>query len=170
MFKKHNLANAAQRYAIGNQCRGCLKTYHRDQLIHHLKYFKTGCLVKLSVLVPELADEELEQIQQDLAVDRAKSRNQQRRGAHKWPVVQAAGPIRPWPWVRRIDVIHHDRRPLPALTIDQIQQWVELVMFELFTCDVGRILAALDQQPYHGTLRCFVHSVKHTKNPSRKKM
>ena len=44
-YKKHSELNLVQQYAIGNTCRSCLKVYHsRSQLVHHLKYMRTGCL------------------------------------------------------------------------------------------------------------------------------
>eukprot|EP00438_Fugacium_kawagutii_P005045 Skav203636 [mRNA] locus=scaffold1120:146269:148289:- [translate_table: standard] len=153
VFKRHNLSNVAQRYAIGNQCRACLKTYHsRDQLIHHLKYYRTGCIVKLNILVPALTDDELQIIQQEASQTRAKQRAQQRTGTHKWPVVQAAGPLRPWPWVHNLAAIQPDKRPPPLLPSAEIQTWVRQVLAQTFTGQVSHVLHALDQQPYHGIL------------------
>ena len=48
VYKVHQVVNVAHRYAWGSRCQACLKQYHSNaQLVHHLKYFHTGCLVKL---------------------------------------------------------------------------------------------------------------------------
>lgn len=115
-FAQHGLANVAPSFAIGNTCRACLNVYHsRTQLVYHLKYYKTGYLLKLSVSVPPLDASELEEIRQTAREGNKQRQKQQRNKEHKWPVVQAHGPVRPWPWVRHRALVCHDGRPDPNI-------------------------------------------------------
>ena len=63
VYKCHQVLNIAHRYALSHRCRGCLKQYHsREEVIHHLKYYRTGCLVKLILTVPPATDVELNEL------------------------------------------------------------------------------------------------------------
>lgn len=60
-YQKHGQVNVAQRYATGNHCRGCMNYFDsRQQVLHHLKYYRTGCLTKLICTTPPVDDEELQ--------------------------------------------------------------------------------------------------------------
>eukprot|EP00438_Fugacium_kawagutii_P014335 Skav219412 [mRNA] locus=scaffold377:97500:103085:+ [translate_table: standard] len=153
VFKKHGIANVAHRFAASNTCRGCLKKYNsREQVIHHLKYFKTGCLLKLTVSVPPLSDEELNEILSSERTDRSIQKKQQRTHHHRWPVVQSVGPQRPWPWQRILTQLRKDARQSLEYTDDEIHAWFSHVMQALHTGGIETTLVALRQFPYHGNL------------------
>eukprot|EP00438_Fugacium_kawagutii_P034295 Skav220568 [mRNA] locus=scaffold2140:124648:130443:+ [translate_table: standard] len=159
IFKKHGIANIAQRYAATNVCRGCLKTYHsREQVLHHLKYFRTGCLLKLSVTVPPITDEELQEILESEAHHKAACKTQQRNPSHKWPVMTAHGPQRPWPWHRTLSQMRHDLRLQPEIPPDALQQWTTSVLQQCSNADVSDTLAVLRQYEFHGTLASHLHA------------
>eukprot|EP00438_Fugacium_kawagutii_P028947 Skav223612 [mRNA] locus=scaffold1522:66967:69546:- [translate_table: standard] len=152
VFKQHGLANIAHRFAIGNQCRACLKVYHdRDRLVHHLKYYRTGCLLKLSVTVAPLTDEALADLSSDQQAAKHSAKRRQRAGGHVWPVTQAAGPLRPWPWQRQLSQRNLDHRSTrPDLPDDQ-SAWVSTVLETLHTEDSAAVFHVLNRIPYHGT-------------------
>eukprot|EP00438_Fugacium_kawagutii_P011176 Skav227750 [mRNA] locus=scaffold3513:523629:524477:- [translate_table: standard] len=157
VFKQHGLANVAHRYATGNHCRACLKVYHdRERLVHHLKYYRTGCLLKLSVSVLPLTDEELEEIATEVQVTTRTAKRRQRASGHVWPVTQAAGPLRPWPWQLQLSRLRPDRRYFDPDVLLEHPTWVSDVLTALPTEDSETILSILDRVPYHGTLESQV--------------
>ena len=96
VFKKHRVSNVAQRFAITSRCRACLRQYEgRQQLLHHLKYFRTGCLLKLIASVLPLTDEQLEGIQQNQHDQLQIQRNAQRKNRRRSPVIRSQGPLLP---------------------------------------------------------------------------
>ena len=76
-FKQHRSRNVASLYAVDSTCRWCLKQYHsRVQLLHHLKYTRTGCLRALICTVPPLDPDSVESL---TTADRVQLREQQSR-------------------------------------------------------------------------------------------
>ena len=60
VWKQHQISTVAQSYAQGATCRACLKRYDgRSALINHLRYFRTGCLLKLIATTAPLSPEEI---------------------------------------------------------------------------------------------------------------
>ena len=151
IYKKHQIVNVAHRYAPGSRCRACLKQYHSNaQLIHHLKYFHTGCLVKLVLSVDPMNDEELQDHMEEQRACTRAVRRQQRQDQHKIPAHRAAGPLRPWPWERIADLVRQDSRDCPDVATDYINDWVETVLDTLDQTQVATTLVALETMPYHG--------------------
>ena len=95
-YQRHTASNVAHKYASSNTCRGCLRTYHTPkQVIHHLKYMRTGCLAKLILTVPPLDENELAEV---FATQREYERalkHADRTAVHRHPVCQSHGPQRP---------------------------------------------------------------------------
>eukprot|EP00438_Fugacium_kawagutii_P007657 Skav232205 [mRNA] locus=scaffold2626:124620:126008:+ [translate_table: standard] len=152
-FRQHQQPNMAQRYVANNVCRACLKVYQgRQQVIHHLKYMRTGCLVKLAMTTVPMSDADLAEIlaeQQDL---QKQAKKQMRKTVHKVPMCRAAGPLLPWPWQRSLARYLQDTR------------WQEPPDDATWTSVVGQVLQAtsegdldaayqvLQSVAYHGTL------------------
>ena len=152
-YKKHADHNIVQRFTASNFCRSCLKAYHsRAQVIHHLKYLRTGCLPHLMATVQPLPDDELQQILQEERELKANRKKQQRVSEHKWPVTQASGPKRPWPWQQSHRRFPADTRDLPLTDENILQGWHQQVLSTLDDNDVSLTYATLQQQPYHGAL------------------
>ena len=153
VYKCHQVLNTAHRYAISHRCRACLKQYHsRNELIHHLKYFRTGCLIKLILTVPPLSDDDLETILEEMRQSKLVHKRQQRQKVHRMPMQQCSGPLRPWPWEQTYHYVRHDTR-LPDLPPDQVvEPWVEHVLESLDLCSVVSTYQLLTSQPYHGFL------------------
>eukprot|EP00438_Fugacium_kawagutii_P021808 Skav230858 [mRNA] locus=scaffold1335:27242:32707:+ [translate_table: standard] len=146
VFKKHNQGNLAPRFAPGNTCRACLKCYRgRTQLIHHLKYFRTKCLLKLMVSVPPLSDAELQELQDNEAAERKAHKGSQRTLGHKMPVIQASGPRRPWPWMRTLHSLPAFQQDSP---IEEDDSWIFEVFASLQSCNVHDTLEILTQKPF----------------------
>ena len=156
-FKKHADVNIAQRFCSSNTCRACLRVYSgRVQLVHHLKYLRTGCLAKLVTLTEPLDDDQLQEV---LAEHRQADRQNTKKGrkqSHRIPVTQAAGPLRPWPWQKQIPVPPPDREhsvPPP----DELDSWSQQVMTALDQHQADDVLNVLQQQPYSTALEHHVH-------------
>eukprot|EP00438_Fugacium_kawagutii_P015143 Skav220612 [mRNA] locus=scaffold507:296315:302257:- [translate_table: standard] len=158
IFKQHQTLNIAQKYTSSNTCRGCLKCYDsRAQVIQHLKYYRTGCLLKLVISVPPLSDDDLHEL---LAEEQAAHKlqvRQQRTARHRYPLVQAAGPQRAWPW-QRASQFDTTETPATASTIDP--DWMQHILEAVATGSVEHIFAALSQRPYQGPhARCITDTV-----------
>ena len=153
MYKKHDALNVVHQYCASNTCRSCLKVYHsRAQAIHHLRYMRTGCLVHLMAVTTPMSQEEVQTILQEQA-QMVKARNRQERNTtHKLPVVQGAGPKRPWPWHRHSTMFQADTRTPPTMMPDDPSQWIQDVLQHCCTHSVTATLDSLMQQSYHGTL------------------
>ena len=152
-FKRHSSVNVAQRYAVTNQCRACLKVYaSRAQLVHHLKYFRTGCLLKLVTSVSPLDDTSLQELLQVQREEHQARKRQNRVRQHMPPMVQAAGPIRPWPWQKALQLALADQRPPPSMSEEDKQHWIDAVLSSLAQDEVNEVYAQLVTQPYHGSL------------------
>eukprot|EP00438_Fugacium_kawagutii_P015216 Skav228710 [mRNA] locus=scaffold3960:153821:158698:- [translate_table: standard] len=153
VFKQHGDGNIAHQYAAGNCCRSCLKVYHsRTQLVHHLQYFRTGCLLHLIMTVPPLSLEALQEIRDEEHVVRHAKRHTVRTKEHKWPVEQAHGPKRPYPWHRANQQAAADTRPLPEHDTDEVHQWIFHVLATLYQDQLFETYHQLTQFPYHGSL------------------
>ena len=151
IFKKHGVLNVVQRYAIRNQCRACLKTYHeREQLIHHLKYRRTGCLVKLIATVAPMSSEDLQECLDQQHQLRKANRNKERIKQHKYPVSQASGPMRPWPWQRSAVLAHQDQREAPSEHTPAATPWIHELLEVVATQDVAGAYELLMQHVYDG--------------------
>ena len=151
-FKRHASVNIAQRYAWRNQCRACLKVYaSRTQLLHHLKYFRTGCLLKLVTSVEPINDESLQELLQQQRDDHKATKGRSRAKQHKIPMVQAAGPLRPWPWQRSLQLALDDTRPRPSMSPDTCNTWITRVLEAAQTGGVAEVYDLLCEQPYHGS-------------------
>ena len=153
VYKCHQVLNTAHRYAISHRCRACLKQYHsRNELIHHLKYFRTGCLIKLILTVPPLSDEELDGVLEEMRQIKNAQKRHQRQKAHRVPLQQCSGPLRPWPWAQAQAFARQDTRtsslPQPAV----VERWTDDVLESLDACSVAATYQLLIQQPYHGSL------------------
>eukprot|EP00438_Fugacium_kawagutii_P003075 Skav220259 [mRNA] locus=scaffold1696:422156:429340:+ [translate_table: standard] len=152
-YQKHQLANLVQHFTCSNTCRACLKTYDsRRQVVNHLKYRHTGCMLKLMLSVPPLSTEEVEQAQQECAQHQPQQRRQQRRSRLYWPVQRAQGPLLPWPWQRHKQYETPDTRSHAPLSDEDFEQWATQVLFHSYSNDVSDILNLLPQHPYHGAL------------------
>ena len=153
VWKQHQVAAVAQRYATGSTCRACLKRYDgRQQLIHHLRYFRTGCLLKLIATKLPMNDEDLEAIQQeDLAKIHATKRSQ-RKERHRHPVHRVAGPLMPWPWQRSMHFLRIDSRIVPVVIPNELEEWLSEVLQAVPTQDIHAIFQMLQQQPCRGEL------------------
>eukprot|EP00438_Fugacium_kawagutii_P028375 Skav225003 [mRNA] locus=scaffold765:158017:163404:- [translate_table: standard] len=149
-FKKHGLSKVAHKYAIGTTCRACLKCYNdRSRLVNHLKYFRTGCLLKLVLCVSPLTEEELAELREDESQMRAAQRRQLRKASHPRPAIQAAGPVRPWPWQRTLMTQQRDSRPAPALTPEEQSRWLSDVLVAVHDHSIERTYHALRAVPFH---------------------
>eukprot|EP00438_Fugacium_kawagutii_P006508 Skav209101 [mRNA] locus=scaffold179:83987:86101:- [translate_table: standard] len=156
VFKRHKKGNLAPRFAIGNTCRACLKCYRgRTQLIHHLKYFRTKCLLKLMVTVTPLTDEELHDIQVNESEARKAAKHQTRVSAHKLPMVHAHGPILPWPWQRNMTQRSPDTMREPLIE----DHWILEIFASVEHLDVHHTLQVLNRQPFHTTLLTHIMQV-----------
>eukprot|EP00438_Fugacium_kawagutii_P000051 Skav215897 [mRNA] locus=scaffold1542:1959:8127:- [translate_table: standard] len=156
VYKRHQKGSMAQRYAVGNTCRACLKCYRgRQQLIHHLKYFRTKCILKLILSVPPLNDEELQMIHDQEAEERKALRSRQRASQHKLPAMQAAGPVRPWPWQRATpsEMSVSDNSVTSA-----DPSWVLEIFSSLEDNCVLTTLNILQRYAYHASLRNHIVS------------
>eukprot|EP00438_Fugacium_kawagutii_P029390 Skav213042 [mRNA] locus=scaffold844:715291:720234:- [translate_table: standard] len=164
IFKEHGMANVAHKYADLPTCRACLKCYNdRDRLVHHLKYFRTGCLLKLVLSVDPLTEEELATIQEHQQQLRRTSNKQPRKQRHAWPVVQAAGPLRPWPWQRGLQHTCHDQRPMEQVPTDAMDSWISDVLCATYALDFEMVYQVLSTHHYgghlaHALLERFAHN------------
>lgn len=158
--KQHGDVNAAQRYAIGCMCRGCLRVFDsRTQLVHHLKYYRTGCLVKLISCVEPLSDDELQEALAAQHASQPAQKSQARKKRRRHPVTQAAGPQRPWPWMRTIQWVTHGDMPHHSLDDPELYHWTQRVLQDL---DAGSELALFHtfmQVAYHPALARHVTEV-----------
>lgn len=164
VFKQHGLANIAHRYASGNHCRACLKVYaSRDGLIHHFKYYRTGCLVKLSVTVQPLTDEALATVQTEVQESRRLRKRQQRASGHVWPVTQAFGPLRPWPWQLALSRLQQDpHKVYDANVLRDHPAWISDVLDAVHSENPAQVLQVLDHIPYHCHLQaCILRDFSH---------
>ena len=150
-FQKHRAVNLAQRYTSSNVCRACLRIYdHRDSVLHHLKYFRTGCLLKLITLVPPLDNAQLDAVHQDIANSRLATKRQLRRGRHRWPPSRAFGPLRAWPWTVACSQAGRDTRPCEPLLPGDLAPWIASIRNSLEADDFSGVLNALSAKPFHG--------------------
>eukprot|EP00438_Fugacium_kawagutii_P033167 Skav231895 [mRNA] locus=scaffold960:54432:56540:+ [translate_table: standard] len=158
-FKCHGVGNLVHLYAIGNCCRSCLKIYHsRTQLVHHLQYFRTGCLLHLIMTTDPLTDPELADIRESERLERQRIKRAPRTGQHKWPVQRAAGPLRPYPWQQYALFASPGVTSNHGLTEDEIALWTFQVMQTLEDTPLEVTVAMLSQHPYHGDLAASVTS------------
>ena len=153
-FKKHGILNLVQRYAASNTCRACLRTYAtREQVVHHLKYYKTGCLTKLVATVAPLEDDELEDILEECRAAKKAARNRDRSKQHKLPMCQAAGPQRPWPW-------QSSPNPPPQASIEavapDVDQWIARVILAAESHDVDVTWQELNAHDFNQELRSML--------------
>ena len=148
-YKKHAEHNVVQRYTASNTCRACMKMYHsRQQVIHHLKYMKTGCLLQLIATVMPLSDEKLAQVLHEDREHHALLKRQARSHKHKHPMCLAAGPKRPSPWDSLNCLSHTDTRDFPEIAEERLQQ----VLCSSWQHDVSLTLEFLQEMPFHGRL------------------
>ena len=150
-YKKHSELNVVHKYAITNVCRSCLKVYHsRTQLVHHLKYMRTGCLVHLIAAVPPLSDADQEEVMQEHLEQQQAQKRRARETRHKLPMMQGHGPRRPWPWQKANQFQHSDLR---QCTFDEpAASWYTEVLQACEQMDVAETFAILQQHPYHGQI------------------
>ena len=152
-YKKHDDLNVIHRYCASNTCKSCLKVYHsRAQVIHHLRYLRTGCLVHLMAVTKPMSQEEVHDIMQEHAQAAAAKRRQERNVQHKCPVVQGQGPRLPWPWQRHTRMFADDKRPAPSYDMDEVQEWANEVVQHCTQLSVSATYNTLCTQPYHGTV------------------
>eukprot|EP00438_Fugacium_kawagutii_P017753 Skav224498 [mRNA] locus=scaffold1478:110944:117147:- [translate_table: standard] len=152
-FKQHGTPNLAQRYASTNVCRACLKMYNsRQEVIHHLKYMRTGCLVKLVMCKDPLTDEDLISLQEANKDVRRQKRNQLRTATHRLHMTRAAGPLLPWPWQRQLGLLLNDCRPPPSVEDTLWPQVCETVLHATLNGELDAAFQALHSVPYHGDL------------------
>lgn len=152
-FRKHSHQNLAQFYATSHVCRACLKMYHsRTQVLHHLKYQRFGCLLKLVLCTPPLSQDDLDAI---LTLEREQNqqrKSKQRKQEHHRPMQQSSGPLLPWPWQRMSTACHHDLHMPPALDPEQQQQFATEVLTAALTLSVPSTLQRLQRFDFHGNL------------------
>ena len=155
-YQKHTDINVAQRYAGSNVCRGCMKMYQtRPQTVHHLKYMRTGCLLKLILTVPPLSDEELADILAHQQEVQQQQKKQQRKQQRRIPMCVAQGPQRPWPWQNSLSQHQQDSRHVEPPEPSELETWQEQIFIALNESQPNRVavlLDLLDQIPYHGQL------------------
>ena len=152
-WKLHNIHNVAQQYAITPTCRACLKCYDgRSQLLQHLKYFRTGCLLKLIATVPPLTEAELAEIHDTEREQQRITRKAQRKSRHRQPVIRLAGPIRPWPWQRSVQFVKHDRRSFSIQITATVKAWISRILEMIPDSSVCELLHVLQELPCHGKL------------------
>ena len=152
VLRKHQHHSLAQFFTASNQCRGCLKTYDsRTQVLHHLKYMRANCLLKLLCTYAPMAPEEVAEAQDQEKASRPLSKTKQRKLRRVWPVVQASGPRLPWPWERHAAFLWSQEQPSPSLP-DAPLPWISQVLGAVETSDSDAILARLMQRPYHAAL------------------
>ena len=152
-YKKHGQLNIVHRYASSNVCRACMKMYDaRQQVVHHLKYYKTGCLLKLISSVMPLDDTEYQAVLEQERDEAQKLRRTERRKRHRFPVQQAHGPIRPWPWQRYTQIAAQDTRDSAEIPQEVTQEWVNTILQDLPSQDTAATLSTLQQMPYQGAL------------------
>eukprot|EP00438_Fugacium_kawagutii_P030957 Skav228891 [mRNA] locus=scaffold194:214370:219709:+ [translate_table: standard] len=150
MFQVHGTVNMAQQFARTNVCLACLKVYDsRVQVVHHLKYYRTGCLLKLATLIEPMTHEEVATAQQEARETAPQRKGKERKARHKYPVMRAHGPLRPWPWQRALSKLRPLIEPTLALPLEELQPWILQIegVFEAGTTD--DILEVLMQMPYH---------------------
>ena len=159
VYKVHQVVNVAHRYAWGSRCQACLKQFHSNvQLIHHLKYFHTGCLIRLIFSINPMDDQELATNVEEQCKMRVALRKQQRCSQHKQPVIRASGPLRPWPWDRVNELVRQDTRDLPQIHADALTIWREEVIESLDCTDLPRTFEAISQVPYHAEFAAQVQA------------
>eukprot|EP00438_Fugacium_kawagutii_P011413 Skav216741 [mRNA] locus=scaffold178:124271:126382:- [translate_table: standard] len=152
-LRKHNMPSLAQRYTSSNTCRACLKVYHsRAQVLHHLKYMRTGCLLHLILTRPPLDDATLELVQEEDRVAGTNARKKQRKTQHKSPMQQAAGPKPPWPWQRQLTQIRMDSRPMPCGDDRPLPFDYDAIAIAARSHDISATLNLLEGIPYHGSV------------------
>ena len=157
VWKQHNIVAVAQKYAIGNTCRACLKRYDgRPQLLHHLKYFRTGCLLKLISQCPPLSESELQEIQEAERANHHALTRAQRKDRHRCPVMRLPGPQRPWPWQRSVHFVRLDRRSIPVTITTEIQTWISEILQAVPQSDPLLLYELLQRFPCHGM---FMHLI-----------
>ena len=150
VYKVHQVVNVAHRFAWGSRCRACLKQYHsNEQLIHHLKYYHTGCLIKLILSVQPMDDDQLQDNMQTHRAHRHEQRKQQRMQQHKQPAQRASGPIRPWPWETVQALMRQDTRDAPQIDPELVSEWSQEVLDTLEDTQVASTLQVMCQLPYH---------------------
>ena len=147
-YKRHGDLNIAQRFCSSNVCRACLRVYSgRTQLLHHLKYLRTGCLAKLMTVTEPLDDDQLQEVLADHRQTVRHTTKKGRKQSHRIPVTRAAGPLRPWPWQKQIHDASPDRES-PVLSQDALASWSQEVLSAFDQPQAEDILHVLNQQPY----------------------
>ena len=161
MSKKHLSRHVVQLYTASIVCRACLRIYNsRQSVINHLKYLRTGCLLKLVSTTKPLSEAELVLVLEEEAEDRRKTRCRMRQDRHRRPVDKAVGPL--VPWRRHLASIRADLRSPPDLTPSQCASWAGHVFDQAMTCDVSKVLQALRCYEYHGQLLRFLFEHEHS--------
>lgn len=96
-----------------------------------------------------MTDEQMQEIQDQETLERKSKRMTQRNTEHKLPVVQAAGPVLPWPWQRRdpAHMAHTDVDILPD------EHWILEVFDSLDQQSVHETLDILNRMPFQETCR-----------------
>ena len=151
MFKKHDALNSVQLYTASNVCRACMRMYDsREQVVHHLKYFKTGCIAKLVATVPPLSQDELQDALQDTRDLKLAAKRSLKVKRHKHPVVRASGPLRPWPWQLQTQYVRLDLRPSPEVDESTFNDWLTRILEASHHQDVLATYDVLVEHPYHG--------------------
>ena len=142
-LKKHGVLNLVHRYTASNVCRSCLRTYAtREQTVHHLKYWRTGCLAKLIATVNPLTDTEVEAVLEEQRQLRRKAKTMLRPKHHKLPVCAGYGPLRPWPWTRSTNLVS-SAEMTSSSDIASHTQWLQEVFEAAKTGNSEATLAAL---------------------------
>lgn len=124
----------------------------------NLKYFRTGCLLKLVVSVPALTDDELADILAAQRLEVTQQRKQQRKDKHRRPMQSGHGPQHPWPWQRSLAFMRQDTRVRMPPSEAETCSWLQTVSEAFHAADVSQILAALKQFPFHGS---YAHEIGH---------
>eukprot|EP00438_Fugacium_kawagutii_P018159 Skav206359 [mRNA] locus=scaffold3448:259694:272924:- [translate_table: standard] len=152
-FSQRQIPSMAQRYVSNNVCRACLKMYKsRQQVIHHLKYMRTGCLVKLVLTKNPLTDAELADLHAEQSALTRKKKAQLRSTDHKVHVCRASGPLLPWPWQRCIQQYMQDCREIPQQSEEEWNQIVHQIGLNIAEGDLDAAFQSLHPVPYHGNL------------------
>eukprot|EP00438_Fugacium_kawagutii_P014816 Skav234790 [mRNA] locus=scaffold69:110411:114246:+ [translate_table: standard] len=121
----------------------------------------TGCLLKLSVTVQPLTDIQLQEIFEEEAQVTAAQKTQQRKQRHKWPMTQAHGPQRPWPWQKVLSQMCQDQRQTQAIPDQDVRLWIATVIQQSSSFNVLQALESLKQYAYRGDLAAkLYHAVE----------
>ena len=148
-YQVHKVVNLVQKYTASNTCRACLRKYHsRTEVVHHLKYATSTCLIKLIATVPALTDDDLAEALETEKAQRRKQKAQERNPAPRFPVCLTAGPQQPWPWQIKRRCSLQETQDIPDDTVSLESPWVQDVLTTAAESDVEATLLVLQQMPY----------------------